>query len=207
MYVPRLVETYLASVPGGLDAYPDHLVKASVVDAWIAGHDREHIAASLPAAVRDRSLSRHVSEWIPEVHATAVYLAVRALFFPSDDAYVDAAYGKNRALFERPIYRAALRLLTRARIAKSVAALFGLWHRGLEASATDDEPGTIMVRLGYPENLVPKLIARCYVTAIQAALQRRGEQPPEVELQVFEPTRALLAVAWKRAVMPRASSE
>lgn len=170
---PR-VQAYLDALPGGVDAYADVVVKYSIVDTWLEGHDRAALRKVLPSEVHPLlETGIPITRWVPEVHATCIYLGLRELFFPSDDTFVTDALHRNIRLLEKPMYRILMRVLTPARAAKGTALAFTQMHRGLEL-AVDPQPEAWFVTLTHPPHLVPELLARCYATALRAALQVKG---------------------------------
>ncbi len=194
MGVPASVEAYLDRLPSGLDSHPGYQVKMGVVETWADGHDAAELKAALPDPPRTGLFHKRVTGWVSEVHATVVYLTVRELFFDSDDAYVAAALEKNRSLLARPIYRAAGRLFTPQRLMKTGSMVFGLMHRGIEAGPTEDASGRLGWLMKFPEHLVPELIARCYATALVAALGIGGARRPTARVVEFSPTQIHFAV-------------
>ena len=180
------IEEYLAKLPGGVHAFPDTRVKYSVVGLWMDGHDREPLAEALPPEVRPLlEPGFPVSRWVTEVHATCIYLALRELFFPSDDAFVADALERNRALLQKPMYKVLLRLFSPERAAKGTAVAFSQMHRGvtLEVEALAD---AWIVRLRHPPNIVPELLGRCYATAVRGALEVKGYAGVTAEPIAFE---------------------
>lgn len=183
------VEAYLDRLPSGLDSYPGHQVKMGVVQTWVDGHDLAGIRAALPESLQTGLLDQRVTGWVSEVHATVVYLTVRELFFDSDEAYVGAALEKNRTLLSRSIYRAASRLLTPQRLVKTGSLVFGLMHRGIETGPAPFEGKGVGWVMEFPEHLVPELIARCYATALVAAMGIGGVRHPTARIAEFGATR------------------
>lgn len=170
---PR-VQAYVDALPGGIDAYPDVVVKYSIVETWLEGHDRGALRDVLPDEVHPLLEDGvPVTRWVPEVHATCIYLALRELFFPSDDTFVTDALHRNIRLLEKPMYKILLRVLTPTRAAKGTALAFSQMHRGLKL-AVDPQPEAWLVTLTHPPALVPELLGRCYATALRAALEVKG---------------------------------
>lgn len=168
------VHAYLKRLPGGIDAYPDAQVKYSIVRAWLEGQDLEALAEILPAPVLplvERGVP--ITRWVPEVHATTIYLSLRELFFSSDDAFVEDALDRNLQLLEKPMYRILMRVISRDRAAKGTALAFSQMHRGTEIDVESDGEGWLVV-LRHPPYMIPELIGRCYATALRAALEVKG---------------------------------
>ena len=182
-------EAYLRRLPEGLESYEGHLVKMSVVRAWVEGHSLAALREALPQPlVPGELLERPVTAWVPEVHATVVYLTMRDLFFDDDDAYVEAAYAKNSKLLRGPLYRVLTTLFSWQRISSLGGSVFARMHRGIESTAEVVGDRGLRWRLDYPEHLVPPLIGRCYVTALVAALEAGGLGTVHVEIEANTPT-------------------
>lgn len=195
---PARVVDYLARLPDGLDSYPAAQVKNSVVRAWIAEHDTKALAAAVPETVRPLCTGElMVTRWVPEVHATAVYLTLRELFFDSDAAFVLDAHARNRALLSGRLYRMLVRLLSVERIGKTTRLLYSQMHRGTDLSVdVTDFPWRCWLR--YPHALVPELLGHCYATAIGAAVELSGMHRVEVETVSVSDTELRLAVSFDR---------
>ena len=181
------IEQYLEKLPGGIHAFPTAQVKYAVVGLWIEGHDLEALAEVLPHEVRPLlEPGFPISRWVSEVHATCIYLALRELFFPSDEAFVADALERNRALLLKPIYKILVRLLSPSRAAKGTSMAFSQMHRGvtLEVEPLAD---SWVVTLHHPANLVPELLGRCYATAVRGALEVKGYTGVTAEPTALEP--------------------
>ncbi|MCR9162433.1 MAG: hypothetical protein ACE37F_19650 [Nannocystaceae bacterium] len=170
------VQAYLDALPGGIAAYPEFVGKYSVVRAWLEGNDRAALRKVVPREVHPLLEDGvPITRWVSEVHATCIYLAIRELFFPSDDAFVDDAFLRNVRLLEKPMYKILMRVVNPSRAAKGTAAVFSQMHRGLELSV-DPKPEAWIATLTHPPLLLPDLLARCYATALRAALEVKGYQ-------------------------------
>ncbi|MFK7990756.1 MAG: hypothetical protein AB8I08_32345 [Sandaracinaceae bacterium] len=171
--LPEELQAYIDRLPGGLDAYPDHRSKASVLRAFLDGHDMDALRAALPAelaALADPKTA--VTTWLPEVHLNAVMLARRAVFFDSDEAFVEDAAKRNRQLIESPLYRMLIKFFSTERVGAMGRTVFHQMHDGIELEI---HPGTPMRwALRYPPHLMPELVARCYATAATVALELGG---------------------------------
>ncbi|MEM6294871.1 MAG: hypothetical protein AAGA54_26605 [Myxococcota bacterium] len=175
------VDEFLAALPHGIDSYPDVAVKYSVIDVWTEGHDLDRLRAALPNSLTGLAEAGNpVTRWVPEVHATVVYLTLRELFFDSDDAFVADALARNHQLYRSPLYKFLLRALTARRITKSAPVAYGHMHRGTSLEVETDELPWRWT-LHYPPNLVPELLGRCYATAMQAAIELGGGKNVRVE--------------------------
>ncbi len=195
------VEAYLGSIPGGLDGHPEAQVKFSVVDGWLDGYDPLQLRGLLPAPVQAYVGHRvPVTRWIPEVHAHVVYLALRDQYFATDADFIAESFSRNRALFQRPIYRVLLRMLSAIRIGQGAALMHAQLHRGtsLDVSPTDDR---WTVTLRHPAHLIPELIGHCYGTSFRAVLEMKGATSIEVSTIVSTPTEHTYSIAFESATM------
>ncbi len=174
------VQAYLDSIPGRLAGYPETLVKYSVLDTWLEGHDLTALALQMPGSLHYLfEPGFPVSKWVPEVHAMVTYLTQRELFFDSDDAFVADALERNIKLFRRPIYRVLVRLISMSLAAQGPARVYSQMHRGTEL-AVIAAPNAWTVKLTHPPHLIPALLARCYGTAMRAAILEKGGTNVEV---------------------------
>ncbi len=179
--LPGRISEYLGRLPEGLASYPDVCVVPGIVSLWTKGHDADVLQSALPASLRGLvSGQSGASAWIPEVHATVVYLTLRELFFSSDDAFVRDAHTRNQQLLGGSRFGDPPRL-SPANIEGKSRALFNQMHRGIgvEADVTR-QPWTW--RLTFPPHLVPPLLARCYATALAAGLEFAGKKAVYIEL-------------------------
>jgi hypothetical protein len=168
------MEAYLASLPRGLESYPACQQKAVILRSFVTPAMRPQIEAALPPEVRP--LLEHmpaVTEWIPEVHATTIYLAARDAT-GSDEAYVASAYELNRNLLSGTMYRILFTFVSPARVLKGATSRWGQLHRGTELRPRSVGENEAVMRLSCPPNLVPPVLALAYGTAYRAAVELAG---------------------------------
>lgn len=183
---------YLAQFDEGALAHPDFCVKAAVVRAVSTPIDPAAIAAEIGDAFDAlRILDAPNSSWIPEVQATAIYMAGRDIAFDSDDAFVEDAHIKNKRLLNSPLYRGLFFIMTKERIVKMGSTAFGMMHKGIQLKTHADakrvsEGGDW--DLISPPHLVPDLIARCYGTAFVVAAEIAGLPPMAANVTTISPT-------------------
>lgn len=191
------IENYLARLPGRIDSHPDAQVKYSIIETWVDGHDLARLVEAVPPPVRP--MLEHgfpVTRWVPEVHATTVYLALRELFFPSDDAFVADAHERNVQLLSKPMYRILMRFIGPDRAAKGAALAFSQMHRGVNLDV-DSVDGAWVVRIDHPPHLVPELLCRCYATAVRAVLELKGYAGVRSKLTELRPERTTILVEYQ----------
>lgn len=188
------VQAYLDKLPEGVHAYPDARVKFSIVRTWLEGHDPTELAGVVPESVHPLLESGvPITRWVPEVHATCIYLALRELYFRSDDAFVEDALERNLRLLQNPMYRILMRVISRDRAAKSTALAFSQMHRGTDIDVERDADAWL-VTLRHPPHMIPELLGRCYATATRATLEVKGFTNVRAEPERLEPAVTTLRV-------------
>ncbi len=191
------VESYLASLPAGLDSYPDCQQKASVFRVFLAGIRPESFSARLPPTLATLATSPPpVNLWLPEVHAHAVFIAAREAAFADDEAYERFAYRQNAALLESPLYSILFKFVSPERVIRGAPSRWGHFHRGMTLVPEMSEPGRAALRLQASPGLLPPLLARCYGTAFRAALEAAGAKHVSVELTPIESRAFRYAASW-----------
>jgi len=197
--LPRM-EAYLASLPGSLASYPDCVQKASVYREFIRFMPTGALAGKVPKPVEALVTSPvAAAAWVPEVHVTALYLAISDLELPDEAAFVARAEVANKELLTGPLYRIMMMVASPAYLAKNAESRWNTFHRGIKMTAESlpqGKSGTAVFRLDYPKALVPELIARANTTAFKAAIEAAGGRGVKVELTRFGPESSTLACSW-----------
>ncbi len=168
------MEAFLAALPEGLGSYPDCQQKATVFRQFIGNETRRDIEAALPPDLIGLLESPPApTEWISEVHVTAIYLAQRDSM-ASEDAFLEYTYLQNRRLLSSPLYRVLFAVAAPKRVLDGAAGRWARMHRGTELSMRQVEPQEAVLRLSGPPHLIPRTIALAYGTAYRAALELAG---------------------------------
>lgn len=155
------------------------------------------------ADVLPKSLSRllngrfTVSEWLSEVHVTAVYVAIADLNFSSDDSFIDRVQEANRSLFRSPLYKLLMWVISPAYMVKHAGPRWGTFHRGIKLHSEMKPSGHgALCRLEFQPALVPPLIVRAYVTAVQAALEASGAENLTAQIVSQDLVHAMFEYGW-----------
>jgi hypothetical protein len=192
------LEQYLATLPGGIDAYPQCMAKASVV--------RDAMQRTLPPGIDLpaplRALIEQpppVSAWIPEVHQNALMLAILDTHF--DETDVEGFYSwildRNRRLFSSPLYRALFLVLSPERLLAGFQRRWSTFRRGSELSIERFGGGRARGRLISPPNLHSKVSARGLGFGFQAAIERAGGGDVRVDIPLSSPTEVVYELSWR----------
>ncbi|MEW5847403.1 MAG: hypothetical protein AB2A00_01270 [Myxococcota bacterium] len=193
----KSVEQFLRDLPRGMDSYPQCEQKGAVLRTFMAEKPLDAYVDQVPAEVA--RLVREpppVSSWVPEVHATALYLAMMDLCFSGEQEFVDFAHATNRKLLDGPIYWAVFRLVGAERVVTGAASRWGQMHKGTTLTARMDGSRSSTLVLEFPVGLVPPVLARCYMTGMAAAVEVAGGKDVKMSLGSQAPTSITMVGSW-----------
>ena len=195
----RRLREYLASLPAGLDSYSGCTQKGAVVRTFLSGAPLLRDTAALPAPVRDLVAQRPLATaWIPEVHATALYLALADTHYPREGDFLAYCARRNGELLRSPMYRALLAIGSPTMMFQAMKAGWPLFHRGTTLALVEKSPGKARIRLAFPPLVVPELIARAYGSAFFVAAEAtRLVHDCASELVDFQRDSATYEVSWR----------
>ncbi len=195
------MQVYIDGLPQGLDSYPECLQKASIYREFLVGIDCEALRPHLPPTLRAMiDAPAPVTAWVPEVHASALFLATRDAF-ADDAAFVEHAYRGNRRLLDSPLYRLLFRVLGPRTMLRGARSRWGLFHRGgvemiLDLPA-DDDASHASLTLEYPPRVIAPLLALSYASAFRAAAELSGAQEVSVRVAVHGSEHVTYALSWR----------
>ena len=191
------VEAYLASLPGGIDAYPDCMHKGDILQVWLKNSPTGGLAERLPGPLaRYVARGASVPPWVPEVHACALYLAIRAVHFADDGAFLSHAYECNRAVLDTPSNRILFWVATPSAILRGAGLRWGHLHRGTSLDIRIRSEGAGDLSLSYPAGLLPEIVLLGNATGFAAALENAGAKAVQVKLVEHLPTQARFTGLW-----------
>jgi hypothetical protein len=191
------MEAYLAALPRGLAAYPSCQQKSAILRTFMTAEIAHHIEGALPPELR--GLVTHpppVTAWIPEVQATALYLAGRDAM-GSDEEYVEMAYVLNRKLLSGVLYRALFAFVSPTRVLTGAASRWGQLHRGTDLRALKVTDTDAVLRLTGPPNHIPQVLALAYGTAFRAVLELTGGRSVVVTCRRDGPEGCTYLAGWR----------
>ncbi len=168
------MSAYLATLPQGIDSYPDVRAKASLYRSTVEGYtvaDPSILPEALQRLLRDPA---PVSSWVPEVHSHAMILISRDLRFNSDRAFIDFAYEKQRKLFSGPLYKIMLSLASPAMLLRTAALRWGSFHRGTQFTVEEATGTSARIRVDHPARLWDGLLADAMGAGLKAVLDLSG---------------------------------
>jgi hypothetical protein len=192
------VAAYLASVPGGIDAYPDCLHKGEPLAVWLERSPLDGLAERVPPAVaRLLRAPRDLPQWVPEVHATVIYLAMREVHFQDDASFLAHARRCNQSVLETPLNQVLFWAASPRAILRAGPVRWGSMHRGSTITVRSPDEHSGELTMAFPENLFPEIVVRGNGTGCALAIERAGGRAPEIHLREMSPTRAVLEARWR----------
>lgn len=192
------VDRYLASLPGGLDAYPECEHRGEPLWVWLQRTPTAGLAEQLPPPTALLLGPGHaIPAWVPEVHANVIYLAVREVCFADDGAFLAHAYGRNRAVLETPTNRVLFWAASPKAILRAAGLRWSSLHRGTAIDVRIVGDGAAHVTLTYPPRLFPEIILRGTATGFAVALENAGANDVKLRLGSASETSAVFEGSWR----------
>lgn len=197
--MPQLarMEAYLASLPGGLAAYPECQAKGILVRMLTAEEAYLWASSKIPRELRRLVEEPPIaSEWVPEVHYLALIYALADAAGQEDDAILAAVRDRDRRMFDLPAYRILMAVTSPAALLRNADQRWATWHRGstLEIEGIADDG--VRVGLRYPRGLFDGLHLRVFGEAFLAALDLSSATAPRAEIAEVRVGYARYKVAW-----------
>lgn len=174
---PHLQRTraYVASLPNGLDSYPECRSKGSIWKAILRATDTSSLAGRVPpelfALERD---SLYDSAWMPMVQNFACHMVLRDCLFPADRMLAEHFRKINRDLFTGPLYRVLVALASPAMLIQAADRRFAALFQGIDIKVVMTGPNSARLTQTYPPDLVPALIGRMFLVGFEVAVELAG---------------------------------
>lgn len=131
---------YLARLPHGTASFPECTVRASIYEPWrkeLPALDLQSTSEVFSPAFATYLRSGPSDDWIPEVWASVLLELWFTGVADRDEERCRARLRRgNREVFEGPLYRAVLRVLSASLVVMGTARTWGLTRRGSSARAT-----------------------------------------------------------------------
>lgn len=192
---PEAVE-YLEGLGGDLGAHPDCQTSTEFF---------LDINSSFPDLIDHPSLSPRLREafhlpwdgqdWMPSVLVVTLLTMVRDEVHRSDDAFLDWNFRRQLRIYQKPVFRALMFLLSPTLLFIGAARRWKNFHRGSELKLTGDKKRADL-RLVFPEGLYSRAFQVSLVAAFRAALQASKALDPEVELLSTGKTESRYQARW-----------
>lgn len=178
---PSLAE-YLERLPLGIDSYPRHLVKSSLLRGLLAECPAGGDVTALPVTLRSvLSNPPPPSAWIPEVHFVACHFAVVDMHQLDPEEMQQRTYRANRKLTESAMYRALATVSSPGVLLRVARMSWGLIHKGITLHA-DVESNAAVLTLRHPPHLYTSVAHRSAALGFIAVLEASHGKNPHAEV-------------------------
>lgn len=192
---PR-ASSYLATLPGGFDAYPTCLTTAEY---------SMPVRDEFPELILDPAISEDIRRrftnpwraggWISTVETVTLFLMARDRIFETDEEFLAWNFRLSVRLFDSPFYKAVMFVATPRMLIRGLAWRWKRFHRGTElATEGTDSPRKIV--LTFPPNLFEPTLLMAIGAAMRGAIGCAGGRNVRCELLHQQRERAEFALAW-----------
>lgn len=192
---------YAATLPKGLASFPACAVRDIAIEALTRDFGRLAEEPGLPTEVANVLRGRLGASWVPEVTFQVAELVVRDLGFEDDASYFAWISKTNDELFDKPVLRSLMRLLSPTLVVLGATRRWATFHQGSELSTgpvgRQGDRGATVAHLRYPEGLFSRIFLLGLEQAFMAALNASRAKEPEVKLGAADVTHAEYRVSWR----------
>jgi hypothetical protein len=197
------LDRYLASLPRGLDSYPEAGVKGTIVRSVLTHSAVPGLTDVLTIPEAVRRLIREpplASEWASEVHFNALSCALVDTAFDGPDglhAYELWIAELSRHLFRTPLYRVLFAAMSPSHLLAAISMRWGAFHRGSSLThVRGSEPDLIEVRLTMPAHLEPAPILHATSGGFRAAIEATRGVVTSLRWVAESPTSVRWQIRW-----------
>jgi hypothetical protein len=174
---------YVASLPGGLDAYPAAQAKGTLVRSVLLGHPLEVLRA-LPAPVRtwvtDPPLD---NDWVGEARVCALIHAIAEARGWRERAALEWTRARDRDLLAGPLHRILMLAATPEALLRHAPTRWAAFHRGSTLTFGGFSDDGARASLAFPKGLFDPLLLRAFGGAFEVALELARARRPAVALE------------------------
>ncbi len=192
---------YLASLPAGLESYPEATVKGSLMRELVNRPPPPMKIDAVPEDLRplfdDPPL---VSEWVPEVRLVALCMTTLEIAYEGEQApYCDFIQKAMHDVMGSPLYRVLFALLSPHRLAKGSQKRWDALRRGTTRQLLErNENGNVGV-IGYPPNLFNRFYIANTLAGLLGIYQLSRAPDPVGRILEWTPTSATLEIIYDQS--------
>jgi hypothetical protein len=191
---------YLASLPRGLESFPSCAIRDVTIDTYVRDFGPLAEEPGLPEPVAELLRGRLRDVWLPETTFQAANLVVRDLAFADDQTFFEWVFKANAELFEKPLLRSLMRVLSPTLIVIGATKRWGTFHRGSElvagrVSRTAGRDETVAL-LRYPSGVFSPTFLTSLEQIFLAALAASRAKDPRVKVGAVGAAEAEYKVSW-----------
>jgi hypothetical protein len=194
---------YLATLPHGLESHPGCKVRDVVLEPYVRSFAALAGEPGLPVPVADMLTGRLTSPWLSEVLFQVSHLVVRDRGFDEDGAMLDWTLKANAQVFDKPILRNLMRLVSPTLVVLGATKRWSAFHMGsdLTADRVVESGGRAgaTAHLKYPPGLFSPLFLVTLERSFVAALMASRAREPQAKAMAEGTERGLTdyAVSWR----------
>lgn len=174
---------YVASLPGGLDAYPGAQAKGALVRSVLLDHPAEALRA-LPQPLRswvdDPPLD---NDWVSEAALCALIHAVAEARGWRESAVLEWTRERSRDLMSSPLYRTLMLAETPEAMLRHAGIRWANFHRGSTLSFLGFSDDGARLGLAFPKGVYDGLLRRACGGVFRAALELAHAGRPVVTIE------------------------
>lgn len=192
------LDTYIASLPEGLDSYSDCRATGATFRNLLSSATLP-LDAGLPTALEKWIRAQpSENEWVPVVHLCGLHAASYDCMFAHAggmEAYLDWTYQRNKAMAALPIYAPLLTTNTPEFFLAAFRARWSVFYRGIAFDALRVEKNSATLRLTYPPYCWPEISQLSLIVALRAVLEATTTKL-EIASTEISPSASQYDLAW-----------
>lgn len=188
---------YIASLPQGIDSYPDMKALADVPAAIRIQFPHLVKKDDLPPAiVAALTAPWYSGTWIPEVHFMALNALVRDVIYKNDSGYLQFCFDTMKASFTGPVMKAVMLFVSPTMLAIGIEKRWGAYKRGsvMTSQVTSATSRTLVLK--YPERLYLPCMLAGFGKSIEAGLACTHISGQSVETCIVSDTECHFFTQW-----------
>lgn len=182
-------EAYMASLPDGIDSYPDATTKGSMVRLFIQGIPSgmvEHLPDKLRSWIE---VPPQVTERVPFVVLGALGHASRDLRFFEYREFLDWFAMGMAGVLANPMYRILVSMADPLRMVRKSPHAWSAFYKGLDRTNLEIYENGSRGMVTYPPHLMDKVLADAAAVTFVRALALSRAADPTVEVEEWNPER------------------
>ncbi len=183
------VTAYLDALPGRPESFRSCEVRREVLDRYSQEFARLARDPGVPESAAKLLSGKTLDGWVPEVDFQLAHLAVRDLAFTTDAAFHQWTFSMNKELFDKPLLRTLMRLLSPTLVILGASKRWHALHRGstLTTGKVEESNGRVhtTARLTFPSGLFSRLFLEGLEHGFAAAVAGARGLETRVELQTI----------------------
>lgn len=188
---------YLRALPGGLDAYPEAQCVTDVVltlfEDFPALRDMDSASPRITELLRKPYKS---GNWMLEAEANTILLMARDTHFRGDAAYLAWSEEMVRKVYDRPLYRVLMRILSPTLMVMGAQKRWSAFRRGTQFSVEKRGDRAYTLLLGFPQDLFNQLHLDAFGISFRVALEFAGAKDVQVPLTDSSRESGTFGLSW-----------